>query len=109
MFMQSGRATANTTESATELEQKLVRMLTMRTITRIKRKGETLPNNGARVEESHTEIPIASLPIKEPSPIIDAIKRKVGQLTAFTAVPQSRIFSPSILMKFIRNNAKSGG
>ena len=81
----------------------------MRTIRIRNTVGCTPEKTGERIWESHSDIPASGSPMKEPSPMMEAMKRKVGQLTALTASPQSRIFSPSTVMKFMRNSAISGG
>lgn len=108
-FMQIGSARANTTANATELEQKFVRRSTINTIISTNMIGETLVNRGANVPDSQAEIPISAFPMKEPRPIMAAINRNVGQLTALMACSHDRIGSPSTRIKFIKNRTINGG
>lgn len=66
--MHSGIAIANTTDSATEFEQKLVSTSTISTIISTKTIGDIPANSGVRVSESHFDMPICSFPINEPNP-----------------------------------------
>ena len=109
MPIASGRATASMTEAVTVLDVKFVIRSASSTMTARKTNGLTLENIGESTEDIHAGMPMSALPMKEPRPMIEAINMNEGQLTDLTASPQSRIFSPSTLMKFMRNSAASGG
>ena len=69
----------------------------MSTITRTNVTGLTAAKTGDRLSLSHSETPKSAFPRKEPSPMMDAMNIKVGQLTALTASAQARIGLPSRL------------